>query len=93
MSDREWPTPLTSGKRTLDTYAPWVTYLYPYTDDEAAALGAAVIDATCITCGNTERITIPMADDPADDDVPPSGISVQRSDFTMRHLHGRRTSR
>jgi hypothetical protein len=87
-----WPIPTSQGMRTRDSYAPWITYHYPYTDDEAAALGVAVIDATCHTCHQIERITIPMAVNPDDDEVPESGISVQRSEFTMRHLHGRRTT-
>lgn len=90
-TDRVWPTPQTNGSTRLDTAAPWITYHYPYTDDEGVALGVAVIDATCHLCDTTERVTIPMGPDPKDDVVPPSGFSVQRSDFTMRHLHGRRT--
>lgn len=87
----DWPEPTTQGMTTFDTYAPWLSYHYPYTDDEAAGLGCAVIDATCHVCQTTERITVPLADDPADDDIPETGISVQRSEYTMRHLHGRRT--
>jgi hypothetical protein len=90
---REWPEPRTEGMRAADTFAPWISYHYPYTDDEAASLGCAVIDAHCQHCGITTRIIIPMPDEPSDDEEPPSGISVQRSLFTMDHLHGMRTYR
>lgn len=88
----DWPKPKTGGMRTVDTFAPWITYHYPYTDVEAATLGFAVIDATCNQCLTTQRITMQFADDPKDDPVPPSGISEQRSLFTMDHLHGGKTS-
>lgn len=88
----DWPVPSTLGKSTTDMFAMWITYHFPYTDEEAGELGMAVIDATCAVCGHTERITIPMPKDPADDVYPVSGISEERSLFTMAHLHGRRTS-
>lgn len=91
MTDRDWPEPTAQGMVAVDATAPWLSYHYPYTDAEAAALGCAVIDASCLLCHTTERVTIDLAADPADDEYPPSGISIQRSEYTMRHLHGRRT--
>jgi hypothetical protein len=86
-----WPTPETAGLRTIDTFAPWISYHFPYTDREAAGLGMAVIDASCHVCERTTRINIPLAENPEDDEYPASGISAERSNFTMEHLHGRKT--
>jgi hypothetical protein len=85
-----WPTPETIGMTTVETNLPFVTYHYPYTDDEIALIGSMAVDATCHMCGDTTRIAIRVAADPADDEVPAAGYHHSRMTWLMDHLHGRK---